>query len=269
MVAGAARRRPRHDGRADGEPGGSRRADAVYFTACVGTMFGPSEAGPGVRESFEQICDRAGITLAYPADLPDLCCGTPWRSKGMKAGYAAMAGRVLPASVAASRAGRAAGGLRRLVVHRGAAADAGERDSPPRTAATPHCGSSTRSPSSREHVLPRLALTRKLAVAGAAPDLLVHPDGTERLAARRWPRAVAESVTVPDTWGCCGFAGDRGLLHPELTASATHAQAAELADGTFDAFASCNRTCELGMTRATGEQYQHVLELVDWASSSS
>ena len=64
--------------------------------------------------------------------------------------------------------------------------------------------------------------------------------------------AVAESVTVPDTWGCCGFAGDRGMLHPELTASATHAQAAELAEGTFDAFASCNRTCELGMTRATG-----------------
>jgi D-lactate dehydrogenase len=57
------------------------------------------------------------------------------------------------------------------------------------------------------------------------------------------------------------------MLHPELTASATKAQAAELAAGDFDAFASCNRTCELGMTRATGQQYQHVLELVDWASA--
>ena len=47
------------------------------------------QAGPGVRESFERICRRAGITLTYPVDLPDLCCGTPWRSKGMKAGYAA------------------------------------------------------------------------------------------------------------------------------------------------------------------------------------
>jgi D-lactate dehydrogenase len=79
--------------------------------------------------------------------------------------------------------------------------------------------------------------------------------------------AVAESVTVPDTWGCCGFAGDRGMLHPELTASATSAQAAELATGRFDAFASCNRTCELGMTRATGAQYQHIVEVVDWASA--
>ena len=74
-------------------------------------------------------------------------------------------------------------------------------------------------------------------------------------------------MTVPDTWGCCGFAGDRGLLHPELTASATKAQAAEIAEGHFDAYASCNRTCELGMTRATGAQYQHILELVDWASA--
>ena len=58
-----------------------------------------------MRESFERICRRAGITLTYPAELPDLCCGTPWRSKGMKAGYAAMARRVLPALWAGEPAG--------------------------------------------------------------------------------------------------------------------------------------------------------------------
>ena len=80
--------------------------------------------------------------------------------------------------------------------------------------------------------------------------------------------AVAHEAVVPDDWGCCAFAGDRGLLHPELTASATRAEAAELrAAGEFDAYASCNRTCELGLTRATGHPYQHVLELLDWASA--
>ena len=43
-------------------------------------------------------------------------------------------------------------------------------------------------------------------------------------------RAVAREVHVPMSWGCCGFAGDRGMLHPELTASATAAQAAEVRD---------------------------------------
>jgi D-lactate dehydrogenase len=75
--------------------------------------------------------------------------------------------------------------------------------------------------------------------------------------------AVAERVEVPENWGCCAFAGDRGMLHPELTASATAKQAAEVADMGAAAHASCNRTCELGMTRATGAQYRHVLELLE------
>lgn len=29
-----------------------------------------------------------------------------------------------------------------------------------------------------------------------------------------------------------------------------------------DAFVSANRTCELGMTRATGQEYRHVLEVL-------
>jgi D-lactate dehydrogenase len=32
--------------------------------------------------------------------------------------------------------------------------------------------------------------------------------------------AVGETVVSPVEAGCCGFAGDRGWLHPELTASA-------------------------------------------------
>ena len=78
--------------------------------------------------------------------------------------------------------------------------------------------------------------------------------------------AVASTVTVPDAWGCCGFAGDRGMLHPELTASATGAEAAEVRALDAEAHASCNRTCEIGMTRATGKEYRHVLELLEEAT---
>ena len=78
--------------------------------------------------------------------------------------------------------------------------------------------------------------------------------------------AVATDVRTPDAWGCCGFAGDRGMLHPELTASATAAEAAEVAGIGAQAHASCNRTCEVGMTRATGSEYRHVLELLEEAT---
>jgi D-lactate dehydrogenase len=73
---------------------------------------------------------------------------------------------------------------------------------------------------------------------------------------------VADEVVVPQEWGCCAFAGDRGLLHPELTAAATRAESAELAQRTYSAYASCNRTCEIGMSRATGHNYRGILELV-------
>ena len=75
--------------------------------------------------------------------------------------------------------------------------------------------------------------------------------------------AVAGRVEVSENVGCCAFAGDRGMLHPELTASATQAEAADVAAMGASAHASCNRTCELGMTRATGEPYRHVLELLE------
>jgi D-lactate dehydrogenase len=79
---------------------------------------------------------------------------------------------------------------------------------------------------------------------------------------RRIAAAVAEVIVEPDDWSCCAFAGDRGLLHPELTASATLAEADQVRAAHATAHASLNRTCELGMTRATGHPYQHILELL-------
>ena len=116
-------------------------------------------------------------------------------------------------------------------------------------------------------VLPRLTVTAKL------ESIAVHPTcSTTALGATgaltELATAVAHDVYVPDGWGCCGFAGDRGMLHPELTASATAAEAAETAEATaerdgFDAYVSANRTCEIGMTRATGHPYRHVIEVLE------
>ena len=83
---------------------------------------------------------------------------------------------------------------------------------------------------------------------------------------RRIGEFVASDVVISDDWGCCAFAGDRGMLHPELTSSATEREALSVTMREFSAYASVNRTCEIGMTRATGRQYQHLLEILDQAS---
>ena len=75
--------------------------------------------------------------------------------------------------------------------------------------------------------------------------------------------ALAEEVVEPPSARCCGFAGDRGFLHPELTASATAPEAAELAGESFDAYLCGNRTCEVGLGRATGKPWRSPVELLE------
>jgi D-lactate dehydrogenase len=247
---------PRPDSPAD--------ARAVFFGACIGTMFGAEGHGEGSRDAVSALLDRAGIPVVIPDDAGGLCCGTPWKSKGHLAGYDRMTERVLASLWAASRQGAlpvvcdAASCTEGLHVMLAKGVDAHPE----------YAGLVIEDATTfvAREVLPRLDVRRKL------DRIAVHPTcSTTALGATgaltTLASAVAEDVYVPDGWGCCAFAGDRGMLHPELTASATAVEAAELRDAEkergFDAFVSANRTCEIGMTRATGRGYRHVVEVLE------
>lgn len=256
---------PRYDA---GLPGGGaprrrlRASDpvAVYVPSCIGALFGPADGSLGVRDAFLALCDRAGAPVTIPDGIGAMCCATPWTSKGQPRGQRAMAGNVLPALLRASDGGRLP------VVSDGASctegfsamARADHRDGVALDVVD--------AVDFAERVLlPRLTVTRKL------ESLALHPTcSAEQLGItapmRRIAGAISGEAVIPDDWGCCAFAGDRGLLHPELTRSATQAEAAALAGREFTAYASANRTCEVGMTRATGKPYRHILELLEEAT---
>jgi D-lactate dehydrogenase len=236
-------------------------AVAVYFVACVGRMFGPAEGGDGVARALARLVSRAGVTIALPTGLPDLCCGTPWKSKGLVNGHHAMTDRVVPALWQATDGGRLP------VICDASSCSEGLVE-------MLHKSTDPRAQQLRivdavqfaaDELLPRLTVRRRKESLALHPTCSSTRSGLNP-ALHQVSAAVATTVDVPKAWGCCAFAGDRGLLHPELTASATAAEVAELATRDHDAHASCNRTCELGMTRATGHPYQHVLELLDWAT---
>ena len=71
---------------------------------------------------------------------------------------------------------------------------------------------------------------------GLASVALHPPCAAVQLGLEEKLRAVAEAlsdeVLVPLGSGCCGMAGDRGLLHPELPSSALAGTARELAGHT-------------------------------------
>jgi D-lactate dehydrogenase len=76
-------------------------------------------------------------------------------------------------------------------------------------------------------------------------------------------KACSERAEVPRDAGCCGFAGDRGFLEPELTKAATAREAKQVEAGGFEGYYSSSRTCEMGMARATGKPYRSIWYLLD------
>jgi len=256
------------------------RARIVFFQSCTGSLFSPAETSPspgGAGPAFLALCERAGIPVAIPEGITGLCCGTPWVSKGLTDGAAAMAERTVDALWTATDGGR-------LPVVSDASSCTHGLDG-----IGDRLTGEARRRFARLRVLDAVTFVRSdvlpaLRAAGTDPAstgtrtgrVVLHPTCSsvhlgvvgdlEAVA-----RAVADDVVLPLDAGCCGFAGDRGMLHPELTAAATRAEAAEVAlhardHGAADAYASSNRTCEMGLSRATGQDYVHVVELLEAAT---
>lgn len=76
-------------------------------------------------------------------------------------------------------------------------------------------------------------------------------------------RHFAEEVTVPKHMGCCGMAGDRGFLFPELIDSATMPEAFEVKQHNYDGYYSSTKTCEMAISHAVSENYESILYLLD------
>ncbi|AWB93967.1 FAD-binding oxidoreductase [Aeromicrobium chenweiae] len=234
---------------------------AVYFPACINSMFGPAGDGDGVSAAFLALCERAGVGVVVPDGIGSLCCGTPWKSKGFSDGFEQMSGDVLPTLWRATQGGR-------LPVVCDASSCTEGLDTMRRLAAEGDFASLRFVDAVsfvREHVLNRVSVTAPVA------SIALHPTCSSRQLGMDGDlvavaAAISSDAFVPDDWGCCAFAGDRGLLHPELTASATAPEATEVNGRQFAAYASTNRTCEIGLSRATGHEYRHILELLEQAT---
>ncbi|HEX9228424.1 MAG TPA: FAD-binding and (Fe-S)-binding domain-containing protein, partial [Arthrobacter sp.] len=232
-------------------PGGGRRrstlsstaadADAVYFPACIGSMFGPAgdgsgQPGGGVSHAFLELCRAAGVRVTIPSGIDSFCCGTPWKSKGLPSGYNVMKETVLPALWAASDGGRlpivcdASSCTEGLLTMQGSAVNGGAAFAASDVALVPDYGSLQFVDAvqfAHGRLLPRLAINNPLATLALHPTCSSTQLGLNG-ALEGIGAAIAGEVVVPKDWGCCAYAGDRGLLHPELTASATKAEAEEI-----------------------------------------
>jgi D-lactate dehydrogenase len=256
----------------EGAGGAHRRVGAGESPAGVGPSpagVGPSTAALGeatepasLAAALVEVSRRARLPVWIPADVGGSCCGLPWSSKGFGGAHAHKAdemvarlwewtgGGELPVVVDASSCTHAI-------------AEPGEGVLSERNAERLSALEIVDSVAwAHDRLLPRLEVTARVASATVHPTCAARHLGlAPRL--RRLAAALADEVYVAPSATCCGFAGDRGFSHPELTAAATRPQAEELAGRRFDARLSSNRTCEIGLTRATGEPYESVVFLLE------
>ncbi len=245
-------------GPADPAPGTPREgAAAVYVPSCTSRIFAGSPT-----EALVEVSRRAGLPVWIPDDSPGSCCGLPWSSKGFAAAGSHKANEMvarlwrwseegkLPVVIDAASCTQAIAGPAQGVL---------SEENAERLAKLEILDSVAWA---HDHLLSKLEIGERVGSATVHPTCATRHMGlAPRL--RTLARALAEEVEVAPSSTCCGFAGDRGITHPELTDSATAPQAEELAGKDFDARISSNRTCEIGLGRATGAEYESVIRLLE------
>jgi D-lactate dehydrogenase len=197
-----------------------------------------------------------------PDDVAGSCCGLPWSSKGFGDAHRYKANEMVERLWAWSGEGALPVVIDAASCTQGVA-DPGEGVLSEENAAWLAQLEILDSVAwAHDRLLPKLEIRSKVGSATVHPTCATRHMGlAPRL--RALAKALAIDVYVAPSSTCCGFAGDRGISHPELTAAATRPQAEELSGRSFDAHLSSNRTCEIGLSRATGADYESVLILLE------
>ena len=235
----------------------------VYFPSCAARNMGAQRGHEGVEmlpTVAERLFRRAGFDVVYPADMAGLCCGQPFESKGLVAAADHKAAELEAALAAASQREGGAGHwpivfdtspcawrMKKFLAGRLPIHDSIEFV--------------------HDSVLPRLDITPLPRAVAVHPVCSVRKMGSVDKLMAVAGRCSTQAVSV-DAVQCCGFAGERGFMRPELNEHALRHLKAGLPDGCTTGY-STSRTCEIGLSEMAEMPYQSLLYLVERCSRGS
>ena len=227
----------------------------IYLASCSGRVMAPA-ANSKDKRSLQQVSasllQKAGYQLIVPEGIDSQCCGMPFQSKGQFA--------------AAELKQRELEQWLLKVTNNGAIAVFSD---------TSPCSLTLRGKlDSRlpifdsvdflhDKVLPKLQITPL-----AEPVALHITCSASQLGQagklQRLLAACSNNVVIPEGISCCGFAGDKGFVLPQLNASAL-SELKQQVSGCSQGV-STSRTCEIGLSQHSGIEYQHLVYLLDRAA---
>ncbi len=236
------------------EQSGTDDLKVVYFPSCITRSMGISaeySEEQQLTNITETLLKRAGYEIIYPEKLNSLCCGMAFSSKGFTAAGKEASDKLEKALVKASENGKYP-----------VLCDM----SPCLYTMKSNFGERLKLYEPAEFTVKYLQdklqfrkLERKVAVFAVCSAKKMEVDGYLVEIANK----CAAEVVVNDT-NCCGFAGDRGFLLPELNRHGLRFLR-EQSKGCDYGYAT-SRTCEIGLSNHSGISYKSIMYLAEEAT---
>lgn len=231
----------------------------VYFPSCINQTMGVSrEKGKKIAplvDTIIKLCNKAGYEVLFPKNMKKLCCGMIWESKGMP-----------------DIADRKTAELEKALL------EASENGKYPVLCDQSPCLHRMRDHISSMHLYEPAEfiyefLAPNLDFTQIDETIAVHVTCSLRrmgLADKiiALARMCSRNVVVPTEVGCCGFAGDKGFMLPDLNKYALRKLRPQIeASGATHGYSN-SRTCEIGLTTNSGIPYKSIAYLVDSCTKS-
>ena len=225
----------------------------VYFPSCINQTMGVEGASRHLRPLVEEMMslfDKAGYEVILPKSMESLCCGTIWESKGMPETADRKLSELEEALWEASEQGKY---------------DVVCDQSP--------CLYRMKEKIKKMHLYDSAEFVwakmrdRLEFVQGDTPIAIHLTCSTRKMGIEEAVVGLAHlcssKVLMPEGVGCCGFAGDKGMTHPELNAYALRKLREQIEKNGIEVGYSNSRTCEIGLSNNSGVPYRSIIYLVN------
>ena len=225
----------------------------VYFPSCLNQTMGTDKASKGMRPLAEEMTDllrKAGYDVIFPERMDHLCCGTIWESKGLP-------------DIAD----------RKVMELEDALWEASGHGKYPVVCDQSPCLHRMKQKMTRVQLYESAEfiwkfLKDRLVFKQTDTPVALHLTCSTKI--MKIDRIVhdlaclcSSQVLVPEGVGCCGFAGDKGMTHPELNKYALRKLRAQIRERGIEVGYSNSRTCEIGLQTNSGIPYRSIVYLVN------
>lgn len=237
-----------------------KNSEYIYFPCCVSRLMGQPKDDKSLSDVILELAEKADIRITIPERISNYCCGTIFSSKGFDEAFQNSTNKIIDWFWKESNLGE------RSIIF----------DSTSCFQTIMKCENSLDEINSKKWEKLKFIdstefiadiLIDKLTIKRKSDTVILHPTCSSiRLniddKLKQIARKCSNEVIIPQSIACCGMAGDRGLIYPELISSATLDERTEITDMAADGYYSSNIPCEIGMSVSTGKKYRSIAYLV-------